>query len=196
MVESSGVRRQVAGATRSPRVLAVAAALLVSAVGCTGAPLSDPVRNDAPGSALGEDADPLAEGLAAQAEERYDDAVAAYERALADDPDNHLALYNLGQLEQSRGDAAAAEDYYRQALDVEPAYVPALLNLAIIRTAEEDHEEAADLYEQVIDIDEDHAGAWLLLGYALLAQDDEEAAQEAFDQAVDLDPDLEDRLPD
>lgn len=175
-------------------LIAVSALLLTGCPGENDAPAPEP-EVEAPDPGVEENGDPLTQGLQAHVEERYDDAIAAYQQVLEDDPENHLALYNLGLVEQSQGDTAQAEDYYRQTLEVEPEYIPALFNLAIIRSAEGAREEAVQLYTQIIEIDPEHAGAHLNLAFAHLEQGNEAAAQESFARAVELNPEYQDRVP-
>ena len=49
---------------------------------------------------------------------RLDEARRAYERAVEFDPENFMALYNLGKLSESRGDVESALRYYERALEV------------------------------------------------------------------------------
>lgn len=138
--------------------------------------------------------DPLTRGLQAHVDGDLDAAVSEYETALETDPENKLALYNLGLVRQSQGDNAAAEENYRATLEVDPDYTPALFNLAILRSAAGDNAEAVELYERVVAIETDNAGAHLNLGFALRELGREKEAQQAFDRAVELDPALEDRI--
>lgn len=56
--------------------------------------------------------------------ERYDDAIAAYERALALDlQEKHIAHYNLGLTHDQLHAAATAEQHYRLALEAAPDWV-------------------------------------------------------------------------
>lgn len=53
--------------------------------------------------------------------ERYDDALAAYERSLELGlPERHVAYYNLGLVYEQMGDDAEAERSYRNALELRP----------------------------------------------------------------------------
>lgn len=76
MLESMRERDGVATPTRNAQVLAVAAAILIAAAGCTGGTPSDSEQGGTGGSGAGQD-DPIAEGLEAQADGRYGDAVDA-----------------------------------------------------------------------------------------------------------------------
>lgn len=58
--------------------------------------------------------------------ERYDEAIAAYERSLALDlPQPHVAHYNLGLVYERTGDDAAAQRSYEMALELMPDWQPA-----------------------------------------------------------------------
>jgi len=95
----------------------------------------------------------LAAGLKAHAAGRLDEAAADYRKVLVYDPRNKFAYYNLGVIEQARGDGGSAESNYRIALTIDPDFVPALFNLAILRTAQGGGRESIDLYRHVIEID-------------------------------------------
>ncbi len=66
-------------------------------------------------------------------EQRGDDAgaLAAYNRALASDPVNHIVMNNMAALYLRSGDLGNATRYATMALQVRKDYVPALINLGI-----------------------------------------------------------------
>jgi Tfp pilus assembly protein PilF len=96
-----------------------------------------------------------------------DGAGADYQKALETDPENALALYNLGLLAQTGGDNDVAEERYRAALTSSPDYQPAVFNLAIVRKAAGDDAEAEQLYRRAIELRPGDAGANLNLGLLL-----------------------------
>jgi tetratricopeptide (TPR) repeat protein len=53
-----------------------------------------------------------------------------FDKALHTDPDNIVALNNMGNVLRQMGDAAQAVDYYRRALRLRPDYAQAAINLA------------------------------------------------------------------
>ena len=182
--------------------LAVCLGVVLSLAACSGngdSPPSDGSEQPTAGATQGIDTagaeGDLAVGLQAAVEGRHDDAIAAYNRVLEQEPDNVYALYNIGQVEQARGKNAEAENFYRQALETDPDYTPALFNLAIVRTARGDFAEAAELYQQVTEIEPQNANAFLNLGFALQEQGEDDEARAAWDQAIELDPALEERIP-
>lgn len=186
-----------------PRPLLVAAMLVALALlgACSdgdspdGGGTGSAVASEDEGTSQGAEVEqPLQRGLQAHVDGDLDGAVAAYEEVLEADPENKLALYNLGLVEQSRGNNEEAETYYRQTIEVDDRYTPALFNLAILRTAAGDHEEAVQLYEQVVEIDTKNAGAYLNMGFALREIGRQDDAQDAFNKAIELDPSMEDRI--
>lgn len=67
-----------------------------------------------------------AEGKAFAAAQKYDDAVSAFESALAVDPRNRGAYINLAMVAQKQGLPGKAIRFYREALLIEPNDVAAL----------------------------------------------------------------------
>src|SRR5437867_2125847 len=137
----------------------------------------------------------LAAGLKAHAAGRLDEAVADYRKVLVYDPRNKFAYYNLGVIEQARGDGESAESNYRIALTIDPDFVRALFNLAILRTPHGGGRESIDLYQQVIEIDPSYADAHLNMGFLLVANGEVKKGMAELAVAVGLDPSLASRVP-
>ena len=75
------------------------------------------------------------DGLSAQAEGEYAEALQSYYQALrleADAYDRGFILYNIGLIHTSNGDHNRALDYYYQALERNPFIPQALNNIAVI----------------------------------------------------------------
>jgi tetratricopeptide (TPR) repeat protein len=75
------------------------------------------------------------DGMSAQADGEYAEALANYEEALRleEDPyDRSFVLYNVGLIHASNGEHDRALDYYHQALDCNPRLTQALNNIAVI----------------------------------------------------------------
>jgi Flp pilus assembly protein TadD len=85
----------------------------------------------APPAASGADA-LVQEGNALADRGRMDEAVVRYEKALALDPRNPLAHYNLALAREAAGDAVAAERHYVAAISVAPTFANAHNNLAVL----------------------------------------------------------------
>jgi tetratricopeptide (TPR) repeat protein len=75
------------------------------------------------------------DGMSAQAEGEYAEALDYYEEALTleEDPnDRGYILYNMGLIYASNGDHHKALEYYHQAIELNPRLPQALNNIAVI----------------------------------------------------------------
>nr|WDA99994.1 photosystem I assembly protein Ycf3 [Cyanidium sp. THAL103] len=75
------------------------------------------------------------DGMAAQSEGEYAEALKCYFQALTLEDDVHnksYILYNIGLIFSSNGDYSQALDYYHKALDLNRDLVQALNNIAVI----------------------------------------------------------------
>ncbi|MCL6433543.1 MAG: photosystem I assembly protein Ycf3 [Leptolyngbyaceae cyanobacterium HOT.MB2.61] len=95
------------------------------------------------------------DGMAAQADGEYAEALENYNEALKleEDPyDRSYILYNIGLIHASNGEHDTALDYYHQALDLNPRMPQALNNIAVIfhylgeREKEAGNDDEADAY--------------------------------------------------
>jgi tetratricopeptide (TPR) repeat protein len=136
----------------------------------------------------------IAAGDASQLKGESALAASLYEKAIAEEPRNAVALYDLGDLDQiALHDGAAAEAEYGRALVVDPRFIDARFNLAILETA--GHPQTAiAAYEKIIDLDASDADAYLNLGFLLRATGKAAAAAAAMHKALTLDPALRSRI--
>ncbi len=132
-------------------------------------------------------------GLSAQAAGHLTDAVTDYKNAIAHDPRNKYAYYDLGLVQQLLGQAAAAEQNYRAALQLDPNLAPALFNLAILRTTPSPAE-AEQLYRHVISLQPKDAATHLNLGFLLRSEGRTAEGNTELQTAVSLDPSLASRI--
>lgn len=75
------------------------------------------------------------DGMSAQADGEYAEALDNYKEALAleEDPyDRSYILYNMGLIYASNGEHEQALEYYHQAIDLNPCLPQALNNIAVI----------------------------------------------------------------
>lgn len=101
------------------------------------------------------------DGMSAQADGEYAEALANYEEALRleENPyDRSYVLYNIGLIHASNGEHDTALEYYHQAIELNPRMPQALNNVAVIYhylgdQAEEAgrSEEANEWYDQAAD---------------------------------------------
>lgn len=100
---------------------------------------------------------------------RLDDAIAAYEAALATDPSLAPAQLGLAMAQDAAGRNAEAEQSYRRVLQSNPKQVLALNGLAVLLTNRNANlDEAVDLarqaYREALKLDPNHAPARTALG--------------------------------
>jgi len=96
-----------------------------------------------------------AQGWLAQRGKRYDEAMAAYERARATWPDEARIPNNLGNIEFARGNAAQAEIDYKRAIELAPRWAGAHYNLGQLHTARFRYAEASEEIAQATALDFD-----------------------------------------
>lgn len=75
------------------------------------------------------------DGMAAQSEGEYAEALENYREALAleqGEEDRSYILYNMGLIYQSNGELDKALDHYHQALELNPRLCSALNNIAVL----------------------------------------------------------------
>lgn len=167
-------------------VLSAAALAGLVAAGAVSFVAAQPDRSDA--VAL------VSAGLADQQAERLADAAQAYRQAIAHDPRNDFAWFDLGTVDQRAGRAVFAADDYRAALDIDGSFVPALFNLAILESASFPLDAVA-LYQHAIQLAPTDADLYLNLGFLDLRLDRIDDAKREFARAVQLEPTLAGRIP-
>ncbi len=134
----------------------------------------------------------LAEGL--RALERYEDAVTAYQRALALDPWNADAYYGLGNALFELHRFAEAADHYRQTLRLNPNDAETLNNLGNALQELGDVDGAAASYRRALEVDPHFADALLNLGALLAKAGEITDATACYRQALVIDPHNADAL--
>ena len=90
-------------------------------------------------------------------------AYAALERALADQPDSAAVHYGLGQLLLFEFEIERAITHLSRAAELAPADVPTMLGLGLA-LEETSREEALALYKEILDVGFDDAGSFYLTG--------------------------------
>ena len=128
-------------------------------------------------------------GLALRRAQRNEEARAAFERALALDPDNFETLLNASANAVTLHDAVGARRYAERALLLQPDSVDALRVLADSAAAGGGFEEAADLYRRGLLRDPDAADLYVNLGDALASLERPEEAVVEIERALELRPD-------
>lgn len=106
---------------------------------------------DTAGDAEAEELFALAETL--EAEGRYAEAAARYERCLAIDPRDSVAAFNRGNCLRAAGQASEAAHAYAQAIKLDPGFVEAWFNLAGLHAERGETNTARRHLEKAIRID-------------------------------------------
>jgi tetratricopeptide (TPR) repeat protein len=117
---------------------------------------------------------------------RFDKAVAAHERALLINRDNHQAWANLGIAHRQRGDTQQAEKCQLRALKLKPDFVEAHINLGTLFVALEEPARAVESYERAVELDSSNAMAHGNLALVLAMSRHYREAEGRLAQAVEL----------
>lgn len=92
-----------------------------------------------------------------------EEALDAYEQALALRPDYSDAHLNAGRIVHERGDLDLAEEYYRRAIEIAAGDPTAHFNLGVVLEDRGRLEESGDAYEESIRLDPEYADAYFNL---------------------------------
>jgi tetratricopeptide (TPR) repeat protein len=122
-------------------------------------------------------------------QERYAEAVAHYNKALALQPDLLVARFNLGNTLKRKGDCTAAIDNLKAVVDSDPLFIEAWQNLALCRFGSDDPAGATKDLEQLLKIDPSQLGSRVDLGNIYLEIGRYQEALECFDSALLVHPD-------
>lgn len=127
-------------------------------------------------------------GIALQARERHEEAIAQFRAALSIRPDYPDAWNNLGVSLGILGRRDEAFAAFREALRVDPRYLKALNNLAGALAAEGDFARALPMLRSALEIQPDFPGALYNLGNAMAALRRYEEAVGHYRRALAADP--------
>ncbi len=143
------------------------------------------------------------EGIKLQQDNKFDDAIAAYKKALSVSPNEAAYLYALGTAYQAKNDLDSALENYKRALSLSPreaAYKQAIRMVAqakaapLVNSAIEKQTKKNDIpgaiadYEAALKIDPDDAGTHMNLGTAYQAANKLPQAAAEYRKAIQLDP--------
>ncbi len=187
---------------RVPRGLAIAAAVLLVAAGArtwnrsrvwaTPESFFTAMVRDAPGSSRAHSA--FADVLADRGQ--LQEALAEYERALAIEPKNWQAEYNLGNARLKLGDVDGAVAAYERALAVEPTFSKAVINLGAAESRRGNFAKAIATLRRALILEPDLPSLHVSLANVLAAAGDRPGARVEFETALTLAPGSPDALAD
>jgi tetratricopeptide (TPR) repeat protein len=157
----------------------------VVAAACSSSPSSD--TNSA--------AAKITAGLQAQHAGNNQEALNDFKAAIAKDPANAYAYYDLGVVYQENlHDSTDAINAYNKAILAKPDYKPALFNLAILQTPS-NPQAAISTYQQLLALNKNDANVLFNLGLLLIAQGQTQQGQADVSKAVFINPALKSRVP-
>jgi len=116
-------------------------------------------------------------------------ATTTFQDVLAINPGNVYALYNLGVIDQTKGDSAAAIGFYKQALRESKKYTPAMYNMAIL-LEKPDPQQALSLYQQIVAINPQASTAYLRMAFVQVQLGEISAARVSYAKAIAIEPSL------
>ena len=131
----------------------------------------------------------LQAGIRQAEQKNWSAADTTFSDVLAIVPRDVFALYNLGLIDQSVGDAAGAAYYYNQAIADDATYTPALYNLAITLESSGPGRALA-LYQKIVAINPKASTAYLRMAFVYAEQGDVQQATAARAKAIAIDPGL------
>jgi tetratricopeptide (TPR) repeat protein len=136
---------------------------------------------------LAQSSNDLAEGLKALDAGKAEAAIESFTKALAADPADYSAHFNLGFAYSMAGKDAQAIPEYRRALELSPGLYEAQLNLSISLLNTNDAAAAVPLLKAAREQKPSEFRPVYYLGTALLETKQLPEAEAAFEQAVDMD---------
>lgn len=122
------------------------------------------------------------------ARKEYEEAVAAYQDILKNEPRNAALMNKIGVAYESIGNNLLAERYYKKAIHVDGTFGMALNNLGTLEYSERRYGRAIKDYKKALDHIAAKAPIYSNLGYAYSANNDIPHALECFRKALALDP--------
>jgi len=120
-------------------------------------------------------------------ENSYENALAAYDKALLLAPNNPSIILSKASLEFLKENNSEARKYIKQALDVKPNYIDAIFLLVQIETNEGNLSEAIKQAEYAGELAPNDATVFFRLGLLRYNNNDYSGAVSAFEKAVILD---------
>ncbi len=117
--------------------------------------------------------------------DQYLDAINAYERAIAIDPEQAQSWNSIGDVHRLSGDSEAAIEAFRQAVRIDPEHSAAWNSLGDLYADLERDDEAIEAYLRVIELEPDSAWPYNNLGFIYAKRNEYEKARTLYKQAID-----------
>lgn len=128
-------------------------------------------------------------GRAAYRNKQFQDALADYQLALSLEKGNYPeVLLNMGLVQTSLKEYAAAEKSYRQAIAQKEDYATAWYNLGLLHMRQRQTSDALEALKRAVSLRQDYALAWYNLGVLYGRDGQNDKAIAAYEQALILRP--------
>lgn len=131
------------------------------------------------------------EGLAFTSQNKDEEAVKCYDRALKINPGHTKSLINKGEILAAQEKTTEAIDCYSKVLELEPDNLDIYSKKADILYNQKDYNEAGDCYDRILKIKPDNSEALSRKGEILYAQGKGEEAVKFFDKALKINPEYD-----
>jgi len=128
-------------------------------------------------------------GIALGAEEKNEEAISHFKKAIKLNPEHARAHNNLGIALGAEGKNEEEISHYKMAIKLDPDFAVAHNNLGSALDAEGKNEEAISHYKMAIKLNPEYADAHYNLGSALDAEGKNEEAISHYKMAIKLNPD-------
>jgi tetratricopeptide (TPR) repeat protein len=119
-------------------------------------------------------------------EEKYDEAVAAFEAELRIDPENAKAIAYLGDIAMKRGDNEKALKLLRKAAQLQENVRLAYMDIAGILVDQKQYAEALSALRRAVKLDPTQSDAHFRLGHVYKLMGDNAAAEKEFAKVREL----------
>jgi tetratricopeptide (TPR) repeat protein len=136
----------------------------------------------------------LIRGRTALEARRYGEAANEFRKAIAEQPDNIPAHFNLGAALTQTGDLRGAAEQFKETLRLDPNHANAHYNLGLLLAQTKQHEEAITHLRQAVSAAPDDNNARFLLAQELAGVRRLDEAEAEFSRVVQAAPDNEDAL--
>ena len=131
-------------------------------------------------------------GIALQKQNKLEEAIVAYNKALSIKPDYVEAYYNMGIALQVQNKLEEAIEAYNKTIALKPDNADAYYNMGIALKEQGKLEEAIVAYNKALSIKPDYADTYYNMGIALKEQGKLEGAIEAYNKALSIKPNYAD----
>jgi predicted O-linked N-acetylglucosamine transferase (SPINDLY family) len=130
-------------------------------------------------------------GIALQQQNKLEEAVEAYNKAVAIKPDYAGAYYNMGSAFKDQNKLEEAIEAYNKAVAIKPDYAEAYNNMGNALQSQGKLEEAIEAFNKTLTIKPDDADTYNNMGIALQQQGKLEEAIDVYKKVLTIKPDHE-----